>query len=124
MWIMTGGGGEFSVKLHRGGRATSPTLAQVRLSPFSSQPSWAQGDKANLKMDLGGLELKLQEVHFAVKFSEVEAKPRLKSIWLQSVPSAVSTQCQWGDCQVHRAELARQGVIGSLWVDIGEELVN
>ena len=31
----------------------------------------------DLKMDLDGLELKLHEVHFAVKFSEAEAQPRL-----------------------------------------------
>ena len=31
---------------------TSPTLAQVRLSSFSSRPSRAQRDKADLKMDL------------------------------------------------------------------------
>ena len=59
-----------------------------------------------LEMDLAGLELKLQEVHFAVMFSEAEAQRRLRRTWLQSAPSAVSTQCQQGDCQVHQAELA------------------
>ena len=37
---------KLKVKSHHGGRATSPTLAQVRLSPFSSQPSQAQRDEA------------------------------------------------------------------------------
>ena len=44
------------------GRATSLTPAQFRLSPFSSGPSQSQRDKADLKMDLGGLELKLKSV--------------------------------------------------------------
>ena len=42
------------------------------LSPFSSRPSQAQRDKVDLKLDLAGLEFKLHEVHFAVKFSETE----------------------------------------------------
>ena len=50
-------------KSHFGGRVTSPTLTEVRLSPFSSWPCRAQQDKANLKFDLGGLELKLLKVH-------------------------------------------------------------
>ena len=33
---------------------------------------------ADLKLDLAGLELKMHEVHFAVKFSEAEAQPRLR----------------------------------------------
>ena len=50
-----------------------------------------------LKFGLAGLELKLHEVHFAVKFSEAEAQPRLRRTWLQSARSAVATQCQ--QCQ-------------------------
>ena len=34
-------------------------------------------DMADLKMDLGGLELKMPEVHFAVKFSEPKAEENL-----------------------------------------------
>ena len=48
---------------------------------------------------------------------------RLKRAWLQSAYSAVSTQCQQGDCHVHRAENARRGVLDGLRVDIGEESV-
>ena len=57
---------------------TSPTMAQVWLSPFSSRLSQAQREEANLKIDLDGLEFKLHEVHFAVKFSEAEAQLRLR----------------------------------------------
>ena len=63
---------------HCGGRATAPTLAQVGLSPFSSRPIRAVRDNADLKCDLGGLKLKLHEVHFAIKFSEAEVQPRLR----------------------------------------------
>ena len=87
------------------------------------QPSRAQRDEADLKVDFDGLELKLNEVHFAVKFSEAEAQPRLRRTWLQSALSAVSTKCQRGDCQVHRAKHARRDVLGSFRVDIGEESV-
>ena len=66
----------------------------------------------------GVLKLKLYKVHYAAKSSELARR-----IWLHSAPSAVSTQCQQRGSQVHWAELARQGVLGYPWVDIGEELV-
>ena len=42
------------------------------------------------------------QVHFAVKISEAEAQPRLRRTWLQSAPSAISSQCQWRASQVAR----------------------
>jgi hypothetical protein len=78
---------------HCGGRATSPTLAQVRLSPFSSRPSRAQRDEADLKMDFDGLELKLHEVHFAVKLSEAEAEENL---------TAKCTECSFNPMSTRR----------------------
>ena len=58
------------------------TLVQVRLSPFSSRPSPVQRDEADLRMNLDRLRQtdldRLHEVHFAVKFSEAEAQPRLR----------------------------------------------
>ena len=43
-----------------------------------SGSSRVQQDKVDLKFDLARLELKLQKVHFAVKFFEAEAQPRLR----------------------------------------------
>ena len=59
--------------------------------------------RLSLKSDLVWLEMKLHEVHFTVKFSKAEAHPRLRRTWLQSVQSAISSQCQWGGSQVARA---------------------
>ena len=51
---------------------SSPAKSIFKLAESSA------ASKADLKMDLDGLELKLHEVHFAVKFSKAEAQPRLR----------------------------------------------
>ena len=64
-----------------GGRLHRLLLKLVQVGPvgpFSSRPIRAVRDNADLKCDLGGLELKLHEVHFAIKFSEAEVQPRLR----------------------------------------------
>ena len=54
-------------------------------SPPKSIFKSAESSEADLKMDLGGLELKLHKVHFAVKFSKGEAHPRLRSKWFNHI---------------------------------------
>ena len=71
----------------------------------SSRPSWAQQDEANLKMDLGGLELKLNVVLFAVKNWTVKC---IKSSFQPNVKEEPS-------------KYTKPSLRGSLRVDIGEE---
>ena len=63
--------------------------------------------------------MKLYEVHFAVKFSKGEAEENLTAKCTKSSSNPMSKQ----DWQVYLAEHARQGVLGSLGVDIGDKLV-
>ena len=73
------GRGVLYIKSYREGGRTSPTLSQVHISPVSSphksnfkSTSPSLRGEVDLKLDLYGLELKLHEVHLAVKFSEAE----------------------------------------------------
>ena len=62
------------VFLNRG--KTSQTQLQVHLSSCSNSPIRDLQGEVNLNMNLGVLELKLHEVHFADKFSGAELARR------------------------------------------------
>ena len=92
------------------------TWSHVRLIPTKSAESsvarrvWLEIGLRPTWLDLVKLEMKLQEAHFAVKFSGAEAQQMLRRTWLLHAPSAISSKCQWVGSQVARAA----GTVGHL----------